>query len=124
MKKTMKKKMGSMEMEFGLPQSQCAIWDVFYMIATNPNRAQLGRLFAALVGICVKNHKTHPKYSLSDCDLMAYGGKVQEWLHMNQVSPIDVLTVGTELFEMLSNHISTNKAVEEAENFSSARPEG
>ena len=121
--KTMKKQLGPLEMEFGLPKSQCAIWDVFYMISTNPNRAQLGRLFAALVGICVKNHKSHPKYSLSDCDLMAYGGKVQEWLQINDVSPIDVLNVGTSLFEMLSNHIATNKAVENAENFTSARPE-
>lgn len=114
----MKKTMGPMDVLFGLPSSQCAIWDVFYMISTNPNRAQLGRLFAALVGICLKNETTHPKYSLSDCDLMSYGGNMQGWLHKNNVSPVDVLTVGSSLFEMLSNHIATNKAVEAAENFS------
>ena len=34
-------------------------------------------------------------------------------------NPIEILEVGTELFQMMSEHISTDKEVEAAENFSS-----
>jgi hypothetical protein len=118
---TMKKSIGKLDCEFGLPKSMSTMWDVFY-ISTNPNRAQLGRLFAALVGICIQNHPSCPKYSLSDCDLMAYGGKVQEWLSSQKVNPIQVLQVGTELFQMMTEHISTDEEVEAAENFTSPPP--
>jgi hypothetical protein len=67
------------------------------------------------------NHPSKPKYSLSDCDLMAYGGKMQEWLAVQKVNPIDVLTIGTELFQKMSEHIATEKEVEEAENFSTGQ---
>jgi hypothetical protein len=66
----------------------------------------------------VTNHPSKPKYSLSDCDLLAYGGKMQEWLSIKKVSPIDVLTIGTELFQKMSEHIATEPEVEQAENFS------
>ena len=118
----MKKSIGKLDCEFGLPKSMSTMCDVFYMISTNPNRAQLGRLFAALVGICIQNHPSCPKYSLSDCDLMAYGGKVQEWLSSQGVNPIQVLQVGTELFQMMTEHISTDEEVEAAENFTSPPP--
>jgi len=111
-----KKTIGKQEFIFDMPKSMCAIWDVFYMISTNPNRAQLGRLFAAIIGIMLQKN-THPKYSLSDCDLMAYGGKMQEWLSNHDVGPVTFLNVGTQLFEELSKHIATEKQVKEAENF-------
>jgi hypothetical protein len=122
MERTMKKSIGSIECVFGLPQSMSTVWDVFYMISTNPNRAQLGRLFAGLVGVTIQNQPSCPKYSLSDCDLMAYGGRVQEWLSSQKVNPIEVLTIGTELFQMMTEHISTDKEVEAAENFTSPPP--
>ena len=114
----MKKNISNVEYVFEMPKSMCVVWDVFYMISTNPNRAQLGRLFAALWGCMVTNHPSKPKYSLSDCDLLAYGGKMQEWLSVKKVSPIDVLTIGTELFQKMSEHIATEPEVEQAENFS------
>ena len=113
----MKKSIGKLDCEFGLPKSMSTMWDVFYMISTNPNRAQLGRLFAALVGICIQNYPSCPKYSLSDCDLMAYGGKMQEWLSSQDIGPVSVLNIGTDLFNELSKHIATEKQVKEAENF-------
>ncbi|MGI9554527.1 MAG: hypothetical protein ACR2M6_01030 [Vampirovibrionia bacterium] len=122
MERTMKKSIGSIDCVFGLPKSMSTVWDVFYMISTNPNRAQLGRLFAGLVGVTIQNQPSCPKYSLSDCDLMAYGGRVQEWLASQKVNPIEVLTVGTELFQMMTEHISTDKEVEVAENFTSPPP--
>lgn len=112
----MKKTIGTLQCEFGMPDSMCAIWDVFYMISTNPNRAQLGRLFAAIIGIMLQGHP-NPKYSISDCDMLAYGGKMQEWLSSFGVGPIAVLSLGTELFNSLSEHIATEKQVKEAENF-------
>ena len=118
----MKKSIGKLDCEFGLPKSMSTMWDVFYMISTNPNRAQLGRLFAALVGVTILNYPSCPKYSLSDCDLMAYGGRVQEWLSSHKVNPIEVLQVGTALFQMISEHISSVKDVEAAENFTSPQP--
>jgi len=118
----MKKSIGKLECVFGMPKSMSTVWDVFYMISTNPNRAQLGRLFAALVGVTIKNNPSCPKYSISDCDLMAYGGKVQEWLSSQKVNPIEVLQVGTELFQMMTEHISTDDEVEAAENFTSPPP--
>lgn len=117
------KKIGKLDCVFDMPKSMSTVWDVFYMISTDPNRAQLGRLFAGLVGVTVQNQNTCPKYALSDCDLLAYGGRVQEWLASNGVNPIDVLSLGTELFEMMSKHIATEKEVLAAENFSSDRPE-
>lgn len=118
----MKKSIGKLDCEFELPKSMSTIWDVFYMISTNPNRAQLGRLFAALVGVTIRNFPSCPKYSISDCDLMGYGGKVQEWLSSHKVTPIEVLQVGTELFQMMTEHISTDDDVEAAENFTSPPP--
>ena len=112
-----KKTVGRHELLFDMPKSMCAIWDVFYMISTNPNRAQLGRLFAAIIGIMLKKN-TQPKYSISDCDLLAYGGKMQEWLSHHDIGPISVLNIGTDLFNELSKHIATEKQVTEAENFS------
>jgi hypothetical protein len=122
MERTMKKSIGNIECVFGLPKSMSTVWDVFYMISTNPNRAQLGRLFAGLVGVTIQNHPSCPKYSLSDCDLMAYGGRVQEWLASQKVNPIQVLQVGTELFQMMTEHIATDSEVEAAENFTSRPP--
>jgi len=118
----MKKSIGKLECVFGMPKSMSTVWDVFYMISTNPNRAQLGRLFAGLVGVTIQNQPTCPKYSISDCDLMAYGGRVQEWIAGHKGNPIEILEVGTELFQMMSEHISTDKEVESAENFSSGPP--
>jgi hypothetical protein len=120
--RTMKKSIGKLECVFGMPKSMSTVWDVFYMISTNPNRAQLGRLFAGLVGVTIQNQPTCPKYSISDCDLMAYGGRVQEWIAGHKGNPIEILEVGTELFQMMSEHISTDKEVESAENFSSDPP--
>ena len=119
----MKKTISKTDYTFDMPKSMCVVWDVFYMISTNPNRAQLGRLFAALWGCMLTNHKDMPKYSISDCDLMAYGGRMQEWLATKKVNPIDVLNVGTELFQKMSEHIATEKEVEEAENFSIGQQE-
>ena len=61
--------------------------------------------------------ETQPRYSLSDCDLMAYGGKMQEWLSRQDIGPVSVLNIGTDLFNELSKHIATEKQVKEAENF-------
>jgi hypothetical protein len=120
--RTMNKSIGKLNCVFGMPKSMSTVWDVFYMISTNPNRAQLGRLFAGLVGVTIQNQPTCPKYSISDCDLMAYGGRVQEWIAGHKGNPIEILEVGTELFQMMSEHISTDKEVESAENFSSDPP--
>lgn len=112
----MKHTLGTTEYEFAMPSSFCAVWDVFYMISTNPNRAIMGRLFAAIIGLTIKGANC-PKYSLADADPIQYGGKMQEWLHAQGVGPIDVLSVGSAVFTMLSEHIATNKEVEEAGNF-------
>ena len=120
----MKKTISKTDYTFDMPRSMCVVWDVFYMIPTSPNRAQLGRLFAALWGCMLTNHPDRPKYSLSDCDLLAYGGKMQEWLASKKVNPIHVLNIGTELFQKMSEHIATETEVEEAENFSTDQPEG
>jgi len=54
----MKKSIGKLECVFGMPKSMSTVWDVFYMISTNPNRAQLGRLFAGLVGVAIQKQPT------------------------------------------------------------------
>lgn len=120
MERTMKT-IGNHEWAFGMPKSMCAVWDVFYMISTNPNRAQLGRLFAAIIGIMIQG-QNNPRYSLSDCDMLAYGGRMQEWLSSKGVSPVSVLSIGTELFNSLSEHIATEQQVKNAENFSINQP--
>ena len=40
---------------------------------------------------------------------------------ISKVNPIEVLQVGTELFQMMTEHISTDEEVEAAENFTSPR---
>ncbi len=112
----MKHKLGTTEYSFEMPSSFCAVWDVFYMISTNPNRAVMGRLFAAIIGLTIQGARC-PKYSLADADPIQYGGKMQEWLHSQGVGPIDVLSVGSAVFTFLSEHIATNQEVEEAGNF-------
>lgn len=119
MERTMKT-IGNHEWAFGMPKSMCAVWDVFYMISTNPNRAQLGRLFAAIIGIMLQG-QGNPRYSLHDCDVLAYGGRMQDWLSSKGVSPISVLNLGTELFNDLSKHIATEQQVKNAENFSTSQ---
>lgn len=119
----MKKLLNKEEYIFDLPKSMSTVWDVFYMISTNPNRAQLGRLFAALIGVMVTNKQNIPKYNISDCDLLNYGAVVQEWLAEKKISPITVLNIGTELFEFLSSKIATQEDVQSAENFSTQDPE-
>ena len=112
----MNHKLGTTEYEFDIPDSFCGIWDVFYMISTNPNRARMGRLFAAIIGLTIKGAKC-PRYSLSDADPIQYGGKMQEWLQSQNISPVEVLTVGSVIFQFLSEHIATNDEVETAGNF-------
>lgn len=112
----MEHQIGTTKYEFDMPSSFCAVWDVFYMISTNPNRAIMGRLFAAMIGLTIKGAR-NPKYSLADADPIQYGGKMQEWLHTQNVSPVDSLTIGSEIFAYLSQHIATNSEVEEAGNF-------
>ena len=112
----MKHKLGTTEYCFEMPTSFCAVWDVFYMISTNPNRAIMGRLFAAMIGLTIQK-ANNPKYSLADADPIQYGGTMQEWLHNLGVGPIEVLSLGSSVFEMLSEHIATTKEVEQAENF-------
>ena len=68
--------LGTTKYEFDIPTSFCGVWDVFYMISTNPNRAQLGRLFAAIIGLTIQGARC-PKYSLADADPIQYGGKMQ-----------------------------------------------
>jgi len=86
------------------------------MISTNPNRAIMGRLFAAMIGLTIKG-ANNPKYSLADADPIQYGGKMQEWLQSNGLGPLESLTIGSKLFSFLSEHIPTNNEVEEAANF-------
>lgn len=112
----MKHTLGTTEYNFDMPASFCAVWDVFYMISTNPNRAIMGRLFAAIIGLTIKGAQC-PKYSLSAADPVQYGGLMQEWLHSIGVGPIQVLSIGSQIFTYLSEHIPTNQEVEEAGNF-------
>ncbi len=112
----MKKNISKVDYVFDMPKSMCVVWDVFYMISTNPNRAIMGRLFAAMIGLTIQK-ANNPKYSLADADPIQYGGTMQEWLHNLGVGPIEVLSLGSSVFEMLSEHIATNKEVEQAENF-------
>ena len=112
----MEHKIGTTTYEFDIPTSFCSVWDVFYMISTSPNRAQMGRLFAAMIGLCIKK-STCPRYSLADADPIQYGGAVQEWLQKEEVSPMETLSIGSSLFSFLSEHIATKTEVENAENF-------
>jgi len=112
----MNHRLGTTDYEFSMPSSFCAVWDVFYLISTNPNRAVMGRLFAAIIGLTIQGARC-PKYSLADADPIQYGGKMQEWLHAQGVGPVDVLSVGSAVFSYLSEHIATTKEVKEAENF-------
>ena len=74
------------------------------MISTNSEPRPVGAFVRGSGGVTIRNYPSCPKYSLSDCDLMAYGGKVQEWLSSQKVNPIEVLQVGTELFQMMTEH--------------------
>tara|TARA_B100000963_G_C22507280_1_gene616615 strand:- start:680 stop:1018 length:339 start_codon:yes stop_codon:yes gene_type:complete len=112
----MKCQLGTTDYEFDIPSSFCGVWDVFYMISTNPNRAQLGRLFAAIIGLTIQGARC-PKYSLADADPIQYGGKMQEWLQAKNISPVEVLTVGSKVFSFLSEHLATKEEVEQAGNF-------
>jgi len=112
----MNHRLGTTNYEFDIPSSFCGVWDVFYMISTNPNRAQMGRLFAAIIGLTIQGAQC-PKYSLADADPIQYGGTMQEWLQTQNVSPVDVLTVGSAIFNFLSGKIASNEEVEGAGNF-------
>jgi len=106
-----------------MPDSMATCLDFVAMWGSDPNRAQLGRLCAAAIAVCVDHAKCLPAYPIADGDPIAFGHKVLDRLLSAGVSVSDVYEIGSDLLVEMMQQIPTEKAVEEQANFTQA-PKG
>ena len=89
------------------------------LIATwgdNPNRAKIGRLCAAALGLCLPGANL-PGYSMIDCDPIAYGGQCLDRLLRAGLTASQVYEHGVLLINYCAELLPSEKEVKEAENF-------
>jgi hypothetical protein len=116
------KKLGKHESR--LPSSIATCLDFVSIWGSNPNRAQLGRLCAASIALCVDHARILPAYPISSGDPIAYGHKVLDRLLENGVSPSAVYEMGSSLLVEMMKIIPSEDEVEERANFTQAPEDG
>lgn len=100
-----------------VPSSMATCWDFVAIWGGNPNRAQLARLCAGAIGVCVDHAKCLPAYRVVDGDPIAYGHTIMDRLMGAGLTPGDVYGMGVECLITMTKQIPTNDAVEETANF-------
>ena len=103
-----------------MPKSLATCLDFVSIWGSDPNRAQLGRLCAAAIAVCVDHAKCLPAYPISDGDPIAFGHKVLDRLLSAGVLVSDVYEIGSDLLVEMVNQIPTEQAVEDKANFTQA----
>ena len=99
------------------PNSLALCLDFISIWGSDPNRAQLGRLCAAAIGVCVDHAKCLPAYKTATGDPINYGFKIMDRLLQNNVSPGYVYEIGSKLLTEMMEKIPTDREVEETANF-------
>lgn len=99
------------------PSSMATCWDFISIWGSDPNRAQLARLCAGAIGVCVDHAKCLPAYRVLDGDPIAYGHAIMDRLLSNGVLPGEVYNMGVECLIEMTKQIPTQEQVEETANF-------
>tara|TARA_R110000822_G_scaffold144811_2_gene283624 strand:+ start:1111 stop:1458 length:348 start_codon:yes stop_codon:yes gene_type:complete len=100
-----------------LPKSLATCLDFVAIWGSSPNRAQLGRLCAAAISLCVDHEKCLPAYPVLAGDPIGYGHKILDRLLDAGVKPAYIYEVGSNLLVEMMKEIPTEEAIEEKVNF-------
>ena len=100
-----------------VPESMATCWDFIAIWSNDPNRAQLARLCAGAIGVCVDHAKVLPAYRVADGDPIAYGHTIMDRLMANGVTPGAIYELGVQCIVEMTRKIPTQQQVEETANF-------
>jgi len=110
------KKLGTYEAK--TPSSLATCVDFISIWGSEPNRAQLGRLCAAVIGVAVDHAKVLPKYKIQSGDPIAYGHKIMDRLLEAGVTLDKIYEYGSQILVNFMKVIPSEDSVEENVNFS------
>ncbi len=100
-----------------IPNSMTICLDFVSIWGSDPNRAQLGRLCAGAIAVCVDHAKCLPAYNVLTGDPIGYGYKIMERLLNAGVKPAKIYEIGSDLLIEMMKRIPTESEVEETANF-------
>lgn len=92
------------------------IFDLISSWSSSSNRAHLGRLSAAAVGVCCVD-RDFPVYDTNAALPLAYGGVMMDHLMDRGISPNEVIEIGAVLLNDIAEFLITKKEVQKVENF-------
>ena len=100
-----------------MPKSMATSLDFVSIWGAEPNRAQLGRLCAAVIAVCVDHARVLPSYPVATGDPIAFGHKCLDRLLEAGVHAGDIYEIGSSLLLEMIKEIPREEAVEEHANF-------
>jgi len=109
------KKLGTHEPQ--IPKSLAVCLDFISIWGSDPNRAQLGRLCAGAIAVCVDQAKCLPAYPTNTGDPISYGYKIMDRLLSAGVKPGYIYETGSDLLIKMMEKIPKESEVEEKANF-------
>jgi hypothetical protein len=110
-------KLGSFgDVELSRPDSMASAIDIVFEHSAAGGRARFARLCAAAIGVSCRSLGA-PRYSVGDCDPIAYGARLQDWLITRGVSLADLMNSGTEALLFLTAELPSEEEVERREDF-------
>jgi len=115
-------KVGAHNVRLGSPPSMALRFDVLNAVGTNEGRAN-----AAALGLCWESGGTSgapAKWAQYGYNTLAYGGAVLDELVKRGVSIGEIANAGYAAFLHLTAALPTGGAVQAAEDFTGAQPEG
>ena len=116
------KKLGTHQTE--LPKSMATCLDFVSIWGSDPNRAQLGRLCAAAIAVCLDHTKCLPAYPVGSGDPISFGHKILDRLLDAGVNAGYIYESGSALLVEMMKQIPTEEKVENKANFMQAPEEG
>ena len=106
-----------------MPQSLATCFDFVSIWGSDPNRAQLGRLCAAAIGVAIDHTSRLPKYNVSKGDVLGYGHTCMDRLLKAGVTPAQMFEMGTQILAEMTGQINFGE-VEQTANFTHPTGEG
>ncbi len=100
-----------------MPKSMATSLDFVSIWGSEPNRAQLGRICAAVIAVCVDHARVLPSYPVATGDPIAFGHKCLDRLLGAGVGAGEIYAIGSQLLIEMLKEIPSEEAVEEQANF-------
>jgi hypothetical protein len=104
------------------PSSLATCLDFISVWGSNPNRAQLGRLCAASIGVSLDHKKILPKYKIQSADPLSYGHKIMDRLLDSGVTASEIFDHGVQCLVAMAEKLPTESEVEDTANFTQDQP--